>query len=178
MHAKRDLRSGALVLSILGVVSFLAVAADLHAEEPGCAAYLTAAEVEAALGIEVETQEPVEYSEGFTVCSWVKDLPEGQLGVNLSFFNMKAIREGMMSAQSIPEYFDLQVASTREQGGKEPQKLEGYGKRAVLFSDEYLLVAMMEMDKGFVHLALTAGSVKREQIEALAKAVASRDKKK
>jgi hypothetical protein len=127
--------------------------------------------------MKVETAEPVEYSEGFTVCSWTRDLPEGQLGVSVSFFNMKAIREGMMSAESVPEYFDLQVASTREQGGKEPVALEGYGRRAVLFSDQYLLVVMMEMEKGFVHLALSASDVKREQIEALARAVASREKK-
>jgi hypothetical protein len=177
MLAKRDLRSNALVLSLLTLLSVMAFATDLHAEPAACAAYLTAAEVEAAVGVRVETAEPVEYSEGFTVCSWVKDLPEGQLGVSLSFFNMKAIREGMMSAESIPEYFDLQVASTREQGGKEPVKLEGYGKRAVLFSDEYLLVVMMEMEKGFVHLALSASDITRKQIEALAKAVASREKK-
>ncbi|HVE70112.1 MAG TPA: hypothetical protein VNI54_01990 [Thermoanaerobaculia bacterium] len=161
----------------VGFVLLLASAAasDLRAEgSAACAAWLTATEVNTALGVELETVDPVEYSPGFTVCSWTKDRPEGQLGVNLSFFELKAIREGMVSAESIPEYFDLQVASKREAGGGEPQKLDGIGKRAVLFSEEHLWIVMIELAEGFAHLAISPTDVTRAQVEATAKAVASK----
>ncbi|MDP9194030.1 MAG: DUF3558 domain-containing protein [Acidobacteriota bacterium] len=155
-----------------------AVAYDLRAEGAApCAAWLTAAEVRTALGVELETVEPVEYSPGFTVCSWTKDRPEGQLGVNLSFFELKAIREGMVSAESIPEYFDLQVSSTQERSGVEPQELAEVGKRAVLFSEEALWIVMIELEEGFAHLAISPGDVARAQVEAMAKAVDSRANK-
>lgn len=155
-----------------------AVAYDVRAEGAApCAAWLTAAEVKTALGVELETVEPVEYSPGFTVCSWTKDRPEGQLGVNLSFFELKAIREGMVSAESIPEYFDLQVSSTQEQSGVEPQELAEVGKRAVLFSEEGLWIVMIELEEGFAHLAISPGDVARAQVEAMAKAVGSRANK-
>ncbi|MEO8380283.1 MAG: hypothetical protein ABI779_11520 [Acidobacteriota bacterium] len=129
--------------------------------------------MKSALGVELETVEPVEYSPGFTVCSWTKDRPEGQLGVNLSFFELKAIREGMVSAESIPEYFDLQVSSTQEQSGVAPRKLAGVGKRAVLFSEEALWIVMIELEEGFAHLAISPTDVTRTQVEAMAKAVSS-----
>lgn len=158
-------------------IVFILLLAFPQAEgKPSCAAFLTAAEVQTALGMELETVEPVEYSPGFTVCSWTKDRPEGQLGVNFSFFELKAIREGMISAESIPEYFDLQVSSKREESGVEPQKLEGIGKRAVLFSEEGLWIVMIELEEGFAHLAISPSDVARSQVEAVAKAVKSRAK--
>lgn len=151
----------------------LALAFNLHADAP-CAKWLTAAEVKAALEMELETADPVEYSPGFTVCSWTKDRPEGQLGVNFSFFEMKAIREGGTSAETIPEYFDLEVASKRDEIKAEPEKLEGIGKRAALFSEEYLWIVMIELEDGFAHLAISPADVTRAQVEALAKAAAAR----
>jgi len=175
MKGKPVLRRMVFVGFIVLLVS--AVASDLRAEGAApCAAWLTAAEVKDALGMELETVDPVEYSPGFTVCSWTKDRPEGQLGVNLSFFELKAIREGMVSAESIPEYFDLQVSSTQEQSGVEPQKLTDIGKRAVLFADEALWVVMIELEEGFAHLSISPNDVARAQVEALAKAMASRTK--
>jgi hypothetical protein len=157
---------------LLSLVLSLSVAVSGWAEErKACSAWLTAADVESALGIEVETAEPVEYSAGFTVCSWTKDRPEGQLGVNLSFFEPQAIREGMISAESIPEYFDLQVSSRRDQFHAEPQELVGVGKRAVVFTEEHLWIVMIELEEGFVHLALSPGDITREQVEKVAKAV-------
>ena len=158
-------------------IPFILLLASVQAEgKAPCAAWLTAAEVQAALGMELETVDPVEYSPGFTVCSWVKDRPEGQLGVNLSFFELKAIREGMISAQSIPEYFDLQVSAKREERGAEPQELDGVGNRAVLFSEEGLWIVMIELEEGFAHLAISPSDVARAQVESLAKAVGSRAK--
>ena len=171
------MRPRVLVLVILCLASLLSFASAARAEGPAaCAAWLTEAEVEAALEVEVETAAPVEYSPGFTVCSWVKDRPEGQLGVNLSFFELKAIREGMISAESIPEYFDLQVSSKREERGAEPQELDGVGKRAVLFSEEGLWIVMIELEEGFAHLAISPSDVARAQVESMAKAVGSRKK--
>lgn len=159
------------------VLFILSLASGVRAEgRAACAAWLNAAEVENALEMKVETVEPVEYSPGFTVCSWVKDRPEGQLGVNFSFFELKAIREGMISAQSIPEYFDLQVSSKREEGGAKPQELDGVGKRAVLFSEEGLWIVMIELKEGFAHLAISPSDVPRAQVESMAKAVGSRAK--
>jgi hypothetical protein len=96
--------------------------------------------------------------------------------VNLSFFELKAMREGMMSAESIPEYFDLHVSSKQEQSGVKPQKLDGIGKRAVLFSEEVLWIVMIELEEGFAHLAISPADVTRAQVEVLAKAVSSRAK--
>ena len=171
MQAKREVHASVLVLFILSFAS--GVRAEGRA---ACAAWLNEADVETALGMEVETVEPVEYSAGFTVCSWVKDRPEGQLGVNLSFFELQAMREGMISAQSIPEYFDLQVSSKREERGAEPQELDGVGKRAVLFSEEGLWIVMIELEQGFAHLAISPSDVTRAQVESMAKAVGSRKK--
>jgi hypothetical protein len=161
------------------VVSLLLLASELRAEGTArCAAWLTGAEVNTALGLELETIDPVEYSPGYTLCAWTKDRPvEGQLGVNLSFFELQAIREGMVSAESIPEYFDLQVSSKREQSGSEPEKLEGIGKRAVLFTEEHLWIVMIELEEGFAHLSISPTDVVRSRVEALAKAVASHAKK-
>jgi hypothetical protein len=171
-------RRSALVLSILAAVAALIFTSGLRAEEPkACAALLSAAEVEAALGVTMEAVDPVEYSEGFTVCSWVKDRPEGQIGVNLSFSELKAIREGMVSAESVSDYFDLQLSSTRDVSGTEPQKLDCCGKRAVLFSEKELWVVMIELEKGFVHLAVSPGDVTRAKVEALARAVDQRPAK-
>jgi hypothetical protein len=159
------------------VLFILLFGSDLRADgQAPCAGLLTAEEVQAALGTDLERAEPVEYSPGFTLCSWTKDRPEGGLGVHLSFFEMKAIREGMISADSIPEYFDLQVSSTKEVKGVEPEVLEGVGKRAVVFSEESLWIVMIELEKGFVHLAISPGDVTRAQVEAMAKAVDSRAK--
>ena len=166
------------VLAVLMLFLASSVASDLRAEAgAACAAWLTAAEVETALAVKLETVEPVEYSPGFTVCSWTKDRPEGQLGVNFSFFELKAIREGMVSAESIPEYFDLQVSSKQDESGAEPQKLDGVGKRAVLFSEDVLAIVMIELEEGFAHLTISPGDVTRAQVEEMAKAVASRAKK-
>jgi hypothetical protein len=165
------------VLLVLSLASAVIFASDVRAEgRAECAAWLTASEVETALGVALETIDPVEYSAGFTVCSWVKDRPEGQLGVNLSFFELKAIREGMISAESIPEYFDLQVSSTRDTSGTEPQKLDGIGKRAVLFSEEGLWIVMIELEKGFVHLSISPSDVSRTRVVAVAKAIVSHAK--
>jgi hypothetical protein len=155
-----------------------AVAYDVRAEGSApCAAWLTAAEVKAALNMELQTSKPVEYSPGFTVCSWTKDRPEGQLGVHFSFFEMKAIREGMVPAESISEYFDREVASKKEEGGSESQTLDGIGKRAVLFTEENLSIVMIELEEGFAHLAISPnGVVNRDQLVAMAKAAASRAK--
>lgn len=175
MQGKRALRSMVLVVFMLLLAS--AAGSDLRAEGAApCAAWLTAAEVQAALGMELETVAPVEYSPGFTVCSWTKDRPQGQLGVNLSFFELKAIREGMVSAESIPEYFDLQVSSRREEFGVEPQKLDGAGRRAVLFSEEHLWIVMIELQEGFAHLAISPSDVARSQVEAMARSIGSHAK--
>ncbi len=163
-----------LVLSLSPAASF---ASEARAEKrAACAAWLTASEVETVLGVKLETIDPVEYSPGFTVCSWAKDRPEGQLGVNLSFFELKAIREGMISADSIPEYFDLQVSSKQDSSGTGPQALDGIGKRAVLFSEEGLWIVMIELEEGFVHLAISPSDVTRAQVVAVAKAVDSHAK--
>ena len=179
MHEQHAVRASAVRLVILSLASALTFASDVRAEEPAaCAGWLTAAEVESALGMTVESVDPVEYSPGFTVCSWTKDRPEGQLGVHLSFFELKAMKEpGPMTAESIPEYFDLQVASKKESDGKEPETLEEIGKRAVLFSEEGLWIVMIELEEGFAHLAVSPSDVTRAQIEALAKAVAAHAKK-
>jgi hypothetical protein len=164
-------------MRFIGLILILvcAAASDMRAEGgAACVGWLTGAEVEAALGTKLETMDPVEYSPGFTVCSWTKDRPEGQLGVNLSFFEMQAIREGMVSAESIPEYFDLQVSSKKEQSGAEPQALEGIGKRAALFSEDHLWIVMIELEEGFAHLAISPGDVTRAQVEAMAKAAAKK----
>jgi hypothetical protein len=175
MQGTRARRTMAFALFIPLLAS--AAASDVRAAGPApCAAWLTAAEVQGALGMELETVEPVEYSPGFTVCSWTKDRPEGQLGVNFSFFELKAIREGMISAESIPEYFDLQVSSKRDEIGAEPDKLDGVGKRVVLFSEEHLWILMIELEEGFAHLAISPTDVARARVEALAKAAASRAK--
>ena len=90
---------------------------------------------------------------------------------------MKAIREGMVSAESIPEYFDLQVSSTQETNGSKPEQLEGIGKRAVLFSQEHLWIVMIELDEGFVYLSVSPTDITRARVEALAKSVAAHAKK-
>lgn len=175
MQKKRARRAMVFALFIPLLAS--AAASDVRAEGPAaCAAWLTAAEVQGALGMELETVEPVEYSPGFTVCSWTKDRPEGQLGVNFSFFELKAIREGMISAESIPEYFDLQVSSKKDESGAEPETLDGVGKRAVLFSEENLWIVMIELEEGFAHLAISPTDVARAKVEKMAKAVATRAK--
>lgn len=179
MRIKRVARRRAVARSILFLVAALGLSSlEVLADgPPGCGAYLGTAEVESALGVKVEAADPVEYSEGFSVCSWTRDRPEGQLGVILSFFDMKAIREGMVSAESVPEFFDLQVSSKRDVLGVEPVKLEGYGSRAVLFSEGVLWTVMIEMKEGFVHLGVTPGDVKQASVEKLAKAISSRLKK-
>lgn len=141
---------------------------------PPCAEWLTTTEVQGALGMEVHAEGPAEHSPGFTLCSWTKDRPEGQLGVHFSFFEPEAMREGPITAESIPEYFDLQVAAKKDESGAEPQKLDGVGKRAVLFSEEYLWIVMIELEEGFAHLAISPTDITREQVEKLAKAAASR----
>jgi len=179
VHELHALRPIVIRLLVLSLVSTLTWAPDARAERPaGCAAWLTAADVEKAIGLELETVDPVEYSPGFTVCSWTKDRPEGQLGVGLSFFELRAMREpGPMTAESIPEYFDLQVASKKEQDGKEPETLDGIGKRAVLFTEDVLAIVMIELEEGFVHLSISPNEVPRAQVEALAKAVTARAKR-
>jgi hypothetical protein len=173
MHEKRGLRPMVFVVSIFLLVS---AGSEARAEGKACAAWLTAAEVETALGVKLETADPVEYSPGFTVCSWTKDRPEGQLGVNLSFFELQAIREGMISAESIPEYFDLQASSREEQFAAKPEKLEGIGERAVLFYEENLWIVMIELKEGFAHLSISPTDITRAQVEATAKAVAAHAK--
>ena len=168
--------TNALMPSLLLLTLF--APAVLAEGKAACAAYLNEAEVERALGLDVETAEPVEYSEGFTVCSWTKDRPaEGQLGVNLSLFELKAIREGMVSAETVREYFDLQVASTRETSGQEPETFKGCAKRAVLFTEEHLWTMMIEMEDVFVHLSVSPTDVGRAKMDAVAKAVCSRAKR-
>jgi len=166
--ARNIVRSFLMVMSVLFVMPGASVIA---AEQAACAEWLTAEDVSKALGLELQTTDPVEYSPGFTLCSWTKDRPEGQIGVNFSFFTMEAIREGMISAESIPEYFDMHVSSHRDTTGGEPQQLEGIGKRAVLFTEDHLWIVMIELETGFGHLSLSPGDITREQVEAVAKQV-------
>ena len=173
MIGKRVLRTVVPVF----VVLLSAAGADLRAEGAPCAALLTTADVQTALGVEVDAAEPVEYSPGFTVCSWSKDRPEGQLGVHLSYSDMQAIREGMMPAESVREYFDSQVGSKTEQDQIEPLELDGIGERAVLFSEEHLWIVMIELEDGFAHLGISPGDITRSQVEAIAKAVSARAKR-
>jgi hypothetical protein len=155
---------------------FLSAASDMRAEmSTTCAEWLTADDVSKALGLELETSDPVEYSPGFTLCSWTKDRPEGQIGANFSFFTMEAIRDGMISAESIPQYFDMHVSSHRDTTGVEPEKLEGIGKRAVLFTEDHLWIVMIELETGFGHLSLSPGDITRQQVEAVAKQVRRHD---
>ena len=178
MQARRLMCPGVLVPFLLTLAAALTFASGARAaDRMDCTAWLTAAEVETALEMKLESAEPVEYSPGFTVCSWVKDRPEGQLGVNLSFFDPQAIREGMISAETIPEYFDLQVSSKRDQSGAEPEKLEGIGKRAVLFTEEWLWIVMIELEEGFAHLSVSPTDIGRAKLDALAKAATTRKKK-
>ena len=152
-----------------------AFAGAAHAEEkvPRCVGWLTKAEIESALGVEVQAGDPVEYSPGFTLCSWTRDRPEGQLGLHLSFFELEAMREGPMTAESIPEYFDLQVSTKQGELGTEPATLEGIGKRAVLFSEEHLWIVMIELEEAFVHFSVSPTDITREQVETMARAAAS-----
>lgn len=173
MQGRRVERPAMFVVFILILAS--AGPTGLRADDgAACAAWLTAAELNPALGVELETVDPVEYSPGFTVCSWTKDRPEGQLGVNLSFFELKAIREGMVSAESIPAYFDLQVSSKQSESGVEHHSIDGVGKRAVLFSEEGLWIVMIELEEGFAHLSISPNDVTRTQVERVAKAVRRR----
>jgi hypothetical protein len=178
MQAKRVVCPGVLVSLILTLAAAVSFASGVRAaERMDCTAWLSTADVETALEMKVEPAEPVEYSPDFTVCSWMKDRPEGQLGVHFSFFGPKAMREGAISAESIPEYFDLQVASKRGESGAEPEKLDGVGKRAVLFTEEWLWIVMIELEEGFGHLSISPTDVGRAKLEALAKAVRKREKK-
>ena len=67
----RPVRPIVFVLLVVSLASAVSFASDVRAEgRAACAAWLTASEVEAALGVKLETIDPVEYSPGFTVCSW------------------------------------------------------------------------------------------------------------
>lgn len=175
------MRSNSVARFLIAILVFFGVLAftpDMNADQvKTCAAFLTTEEVEFALGMKVQVVDPIEYSEGFTSCSWLVDRDEGQLGVNFYFFEIKAIREGMISAESIPEFFDLSLATMRDGGGGEPQKLTGIGKRAVLFANEENWTVLIETDEGFAQVSVTSSGVEREQAVAVGKVAASRSAK-
>lgn len=178
MQAGRSAGIRHLAVSVLLFAAAVSYAPGMRAEgRKACTKYLTAAEVDGALGRKLEAAEPVEYSEGFTVCSWSIDRPEGALGVNLSVFEMKAIREGMVSAESVPEFFDLQVSSKRDQAGADPEKLDSYGRRVVLFTEDTQWTVMIEGENAFVHLSISPGDVTRSQVDKVVEAVVARLKK-
>lgn len=177
MNEVNRMRRVVAVCFVVSLVAGLGFAPQVRAEgKAACTAWLTKAEVEKALGVTLDAGEPVEYSPGFTVCSWTKDRPEGGLGIHLSFMELKAMQDGPLAAATIPEYFDNQVASKKESDGKEPKTLEGIGKRAVMFTEEYLAIVMIELEEGFAHLSISPAD-DTAQLEALAKAVAAHEKK-
>ncbi|HVS03701.1 MAG TPA: hypothetical protein VMT16_13100, partial [Thermoanaerobaculia bacterium] len=89
----------------------------------------------------------------------------------VTFQNLKAIQEGMISAETVAEFFDMNVRSTEDVGGSKGQAIKGIGVRAVLFTEPERLRMFVETKKGFVEVAATGLTAK--QLEAVAKAVAA-----
>ena len=146
------------------------VAPALRAEEVAeCARLLTPAELEAAAGEKFEeVSDPVVYAEGHTLCSF--HTAAGAKSVMVTSQSLEAIREGMISAETVKEFFDMNVRSTEDVGSK-GQAVKGIGVRAVLFTEPERLRMFVEMKKGFVEVATTGLTAK--QIEAVAAAVAA-----
>lgn len=161
--------------AITGLATFLAlvivVTPALHADEvPECARLLTQIELEAAAGEKFdEVSDPVVYAEGHTLCTFFA--AGGTKSVMVTFQNLKAIQEGMISAETVAAFFDMNVRSTEDVGGSKGQAMKGIGVRAVLFTESERLRMFVETKKGFVEVAATGLTAK--QLEAVASAVAA-----
>ncbi|HVR30474.1 MAG TPA: hypothetical protein VMS86_13185, partial [Thermoanaerobaculia bacterium] len=107
----------------------LVITPVLHAQEvPECARLLTQAELEAAAGEKFdEGSDPVVYAEGHTLCTFFA--AGGTKSVMVTFQNLKAIQEGMISAETVAEFFDMNVRSTEDVGGSKGQAIKGIGVR-------------------------------------------------
>lgn len=153
------------VLFAIVVTTALSVRGDDVAQ---CSKLLTQDEVKAAVGEAFdEVSEPTIYAEGHSVCAFFG--AEGK-SVMLTFLDPGAIHNGMISAESVAEYFDMNVRSTEEVGGLKGKPLQGIGVRAVLFSTPERPTIMIETKKGFAEVA--SAGLTEKQLEAVAKAVA------
>ena len=149
----------------------LLLAASAHAEDaPQCAMVLTQDELKAAVGESFdEVSKPVIYAEGHSQCSFFT--AGGAKTVMVTFMNLHAIREGMISAETVLEFYEMSVRSREDVTGQKGQVLKNVGVRAALFREPEPMTALVAMKDGFAEIAavgLTAG-----QLEAVAKAVAA-----
>jgi hypothetical protein len=156
-------------IALIGLVVFTSPASAGHE----CVALLTGAELKSAAGVVFdEVSDPVSFSEGQSQCSFFAHTDDGLKQVMFSYWNATAIREGMVSAESIPEFFDMMVRSHEEVGGVKGTKLEGIGVRSFFWEgEERTATIYAEMQIGFAEII--GKGLTRPQLEAVAKAAAA-----
>jgi hypothetical protein len=157
-----------LLLFLAALLTVVAVAPIGVADDaPLCAQMLTAARLQAALGVSFDdVSDPVIYADGHSQCSFLTG--GGKKNVMLTFLNLRAIQEGMISAESIPAYYDMNVRSTEETLETKGTPVKGVGVRAVLFDNPEVLRMMIETKKGFAEISASGLSAK--EMEAVGRA--------
>ena len=157
-------------IALIGLIVFTSPASATEISHD-CVALLTAAELKTAVGVVFdEVSDPVSFSEGQSQCSFFAHTGDGLKSVMFSFWNRTAIREGMISAESIPEFFDMMVRSKEEVDGEQGTKIQGVGVRSVLWEGAELSTVYVEAQIGFAEVL--AKGLTRAQLEAVGKAVA------
>jgi hypothetical protein len=173
MMRAEGVRPVALVSFALSFLATLILAPEVRGESDLCATLLTNDEVKTALGRPLSEDSPTiaaQSMDGTSTCYWTTSGAEPAVYITLMFHELEAIREAMVSAGSVSDFFDMNVSSTTDRGGVAPEMLKDVGVRAALFSESEAQFVYIETVEGFVHLSAIGAT--RAQIEELARAVA------
>ncbi len=151
-------------------IAVSSAAAPAIAETLRCAGMLTAAEVKAATGTAFEDMGPDSRNPGESECDWMARGGGGFKSVAFTFYELKAIEEALIPADSPAEFYDLNVRSTEEVAGGKGEKLPGIGVRAVLIRNSEQLVLYVERADGL--LRIVTNGLTNEQATAVARSAA------
>lgn len=178
--------ASAAILSLIGVPLAAAALAPVWrtaaqaapgTTKPSCADVLTDDEVVAAVGRRGATSEKKENEPGSSQCRWLWSDTESSITV--TYTNTTGIIARASTTRCCPDqsksppaqFFEYAIRMDVDLGSEPPAALTGIGERAALFFEDAFLKLVVQRPDGVA--SIVGASITREQMLALAKAIAA-----
>jgi hypothetical protein len=137
-----------------------------------CTTLLTADELTAAVGARMTASDPPPPGEvGETECQWTLRVGAGMLiTVALRFYDLRYVKAHAL-APTLESLFALEADAAEGETQGKRQALSGIGDKAIIVSYGAYMVSVVQRTDGIAKI--TANNLTREQVAAVARAVAA-----
>jgi hypothetical protein len=138
---------------------------------PTCATLLTGDELATAVGARMTASDPLPPGQvGETECQWILRVGAGMpTTVALRFYDRRYIKANK-EAPTIESLFALEADAAESEAQGKRQALSGVGDKAIIVSNGAYMLSVVQRTEGVAKI--TANNLTREQVVAVARAVA------